>query len=69
MRPDNDAGQVLTRDDIMRRLDWASKNRCHKSGDTILAEFRGAGVEDAGVLGDVLQLLELLPADDPAFQD
>lgn len=65
MRSPQDHSRVLSREEIIDRLDWAAKRRCQSTADEVLAQFRGGGLENPGLLGDVLQLLELLPDDDP----
>lgn len=65
MRSSEDDTQVLSREEILGRLADAAKRRCHASADEIIAQFRKEGLQNPGLLGDVLQLLELLPDDDP----
>ncbi|MFB7277187.1 hypothetical protein ACFCZV_08765 [Streptomyces hydrogenans] len=65
MRSSLDDTRVLSREEIIDRLDWAAKRRCHSSADEVLVQFSKGGLADPGLLGDVLQLLELLPDDDP----
>lgn len=60
-----DESRVLSREEILYRLEWAAKRRCNASADEILTQFRGGGLQNPGLLGDVLQLLELLEDDDP----
>ena len=56
--------RTLTPDEIKSRIDWAAKKRCHATGDEVIEKYLKGRLEEPGLLGDVLQLLELLPEDD-----
>jgi len=59
--------QELTRDEIVRRIDEAARERRRMSAAELLRTFLNGTLEDPGGVGDLLVLTDLLPEDDRLF--
>ena len=57
----------LSRDEILKRLDYGARLRLRMSAEEMIRAYRAGRLDDPGRVADLLVLADLLPDDDPPF--